>query len=296
MIPHSRSHFRAAGAFAALVAAALLVPVAAAQDDDFYGGPCAVTPGGWGAQPAGENPGQLLHDNFDAVFGDALVVGHLVFEDAQAVTDAMPYNGPGSAFLSHAVALEINLAFGAAGLLDGTVQDVTVDIDGNPYDGWTAQQVLAEAERILREEGAPGPGEHSDLITAMTGLNEGTFDYDCHALPPCPSGMMGVALADGDIELTWNAVADAESYNVYRATGDGDFVLIANVDVETYTDTATMPGVTYTYAVTTLIGSRESIGCGDTEVTAIPYFGTVVASAAAVLGAVGAFRLVRRRG
>jgi hypothetical protein len=54
------------------------------------------------------------------------------------------------------------------------------------------------------------------------------------------------------VSLTWDAVADAESYHVYRAEGDGHFDQIASVDDPSYDDTDVEIGNTYRYFVTAI--------------------------------------------
>lgn len=282
----------------ASVAALLAAPLAGAQSDDdddvtLDEVTCAVTPGGWGAKPAGNNPGQLLHDNFDDVFGDELVVGNLVFENAQAVTDAMPYTGPGSAFKSHSVALAINIAFGDEGLLAGTVSDVTVTSSDPGIDGKTATELLAMAEDILLTDSDIRPGEYSSLIDAMTGLNEEQFG--CHMPPECPANVMAIPQADGSIRLTWDATTGAVEYHVYRSTGSGARMHLATVNGTSYTDTTTAVGQAYSYTITADDGTLESRNCSAVIATAVPFFGGALLTAIAAVGAVGAFAVMRRR-
>jgi len=60
------------------------------------------TQGGWGASPAGNNPGTYLHANFEAAFGESLTVGcypnnyYVQLTSAQAVTDLLPAGGKGA--------------------------------------------------------------------------------------------------------------------------------------------------------------------------------------------------------
>lgn len=283
-------------AAAATLAVALLMPLASAQVADGEG--CAVTPGGWGAQPSGNNNGQLLHDNFDEVFGAELVVGDLVFEDAQDVTDALPYStGSGRAFKSHAVALEINIEFGDAGLLDGTISDVVVQddpttTDDDPYVGMDAREILALAEQLLIDE-TDGELQGHALIDIMANFNE--EQYGCHDNPPCPLGVTALPQDDGSIVIDWLEVEGAEEYRVYRATGGGDFILLASTENTTHTDTTAAVGVTYSYVVTAFDGVFESEDCQAVVTTAVPFFGGVVGIALALVGAVGAAAWARRR-
>ena len=57
------------------------------------------TPGGWGTEPSGNNPGAYLHANFAAAFPDDLQLWllhgdfYVSFTSAQAITDYMPAGG-----------------------------------------------------------------------------------------------------------------------------------------------------------------------------------------------------------
>ena len=183
------SHTRRAGmCISALsLTIALVLPVAAAdpgdEEDDISPQGCAVTPGGWGAPPRGNNPASLLYAHFDDVFGDALVVGDIEFDEASEITDAIP---SGDALLNHVVALAINLAFSEAALLSGRLADVTVP-DGE-FEGLTAWELLAIGEEALQDDDR-SPGEYSALIDALTGFNEQAFGCEAVA-PECPDGEM----------------------------------------------------------------------------------------------------------
>lgn len=286
---------------ALLVVGALIVALPPAQathttEEGLAGEGCAVTPGGWGATPNGHNPGALLHAWFDDVFGDELVVGDLTFEDAQDVTDALPYGGGfDGSFQSHAVALAINIAFGDAGLLNGTVSDI--EVEGGDYDGFTAVELLAEAEDVLLNDPTITGAEYSALNTAMSEFNDEDLEthHGCHEVPDCPEDLMAVAQSDGTVLITWDEVEDAEAYGVYRATGESeDFVLLDTTTDTEYNDTTTAVGVTYHYIVTAWDGLLESEGCASVTTTAIPFFPGLVLGGLAVAGSVGAYRWLRR--
>jgi len=101
------------------------------------GGWATFTQGGWGAKPAGNNAGMLLHTNWDRVYGAAgLVVGSgdytLTFTNAWAVTNFLPSGGTpkpldrdyvdpkgkttAGVLAGQVVALKLNVDFSAAGI------------------------------------------------------------------------------------------------------------------------------------------------------------------------------------
>ena len=133
------------------------------------------TPGGWGAPPAGNNPGQLLHDNFDDVYPDNFVVGigyTITFTEAEKITDFLPITGgnrggglstnyidpepndlsSGKSLAQQTIALKLNIDFNNAGLLgttDPLLKDLYVVDPASHCYGWTVEEVLLAAEEIL---------------------------------------------------------------------------------------------------------------------------------------------------
>ena len=63
------------------------------------------------------------------------------------------------------------------------------------------------------------------------------------------------ALEDGVVSLEWNAVSAADSYTVYRkAESESEFVKIADVTENSYSDASAKAGVTYEYVVKPVVG------------------------------------------
>jgi hypothetical protein len=64
------------------------------------------TPGGWGAEPNGNNPGTYLHNNFNAAFG-SLTIGcypnnyYIKLTSAQAITNLLPTGGTAAKLTSN---------------------------------------------------------------------------------------------------------------------------------------------------------------------------------------------------
>jgi len=77
-------------------------------------------------------------------------------------------------------------------------------------------------------------------------------------LPLAPASLTATA-ANGKVDLTWPAAANATSYTVRRATTDGGpYAFLANVITTNYTDTALSNGVPYYYVVSALNPAGES--------------------------------------
>lgn len=117
--------------------------------------------------------------------------------------------------------------------------------------------------------------------------------------PPCPVIVSVQATTQEGapvITLDWEPVANASSYVVYRALEGEDFEMLASTMDTTYTDTAVEVGVTYEYYVTAVIGEVESVGCEIVQATAVPFFGGMALGAIALVGAIAAYVVLRRRG
>ncbi|MGW7200969.1 cellulose 1,4-beta-cellobiosidase [Streptomyces chryseus] len=136
-----------------------------------------------------------------------------------------------------------------------TYVDVTgaAHLTGTTYTGVppATGQVWYYEVRAVDKAGREGPGSVDMPVTTVD------------ATPPAaPTGLAGKH-ADGANSLTWTAVADAVTYDVYRAAGDSrTYTKVATVGTPAYGDTALDPAVTsYKYTVKAL----------DTAGNASPY-------------------------
>jgi fibronectin type 3 domain-containing protein len=93
--------------------------------------------------------------------------------------------------------------------------------------------------------------------------------------PPAPTGLSATP-SDGRVALSWNAVAGATSYDVYRGTSSGGETLLqSGVAGTTFADTAVTDGTTYYYTVSAVNAAGE--GPHSTEVSATPQVGAPAA-------------------
>jgi len=129
------------------------------------------TQGGWGAAPAGNNPGTYLHANFKAAFGEFLTIGcypnnyYVQLTSAQAITNLLPTGGKAAALTSNAtdpaslsnvlvgqlVALKLSVGFDAfdAGFGQSSVALGNMIIGSGTFKGKTVADFLAIAEKVL---------------------------------------------------------------------------------------------------------------------------------------------------
>lgn len=76
-----------------------------------------------------------------------------------------------------------------------------------------------------------------------------------------------------NIALTWNADADAVSYDVYRGTASGkesSTPVATGITALTWTDTAVNAGQTYFYTITAVSGSNQSSPSNEASAT-VPF-------------------------
>ncbi|MCL2347415.1 MAG: fibronectin type III domain-containing protein, partial [Planctomycetaceae bacterium] len=87
----------------------------------------------------------------------------------------------------------------------------------------------------------------------------GAYEYQPSA-PLTPANFVATAVSTKTVLLTWDAVANAESYNVYRydSTVAGGWRLLANVAGTSWTQGGYTPGATYAFRVSAVNTAGES--------------------------------------
>ncbi len=76
--------------------------------------------------------------------------------------------------------------------------------------------------------------------------------------PTAPTGLAATA-GNGTVSLTWIAGANNRTFRIYRATGSSAAVLLGSSSVPSYLDATATNGVTYSYTVTGINGTKESV-------------------------------------
>lgn len=152
------------------------------------------TPGGWGAEPNGNNPGTYLHANFDDVWAN-LVVGcaggyRITLTNAQAITNLLPTGGKAgvltanatdpaemkNVLVGHLVALTLSLGFdmndpdfGEAGIHLGDML-----IGSGPFEDMTVNQFMVIANNVLG--GCSNAYTPQQILATATLINENYVD------------------------------------------------------------------------------------------------------------------------
>ncbi len=87
------------------------------------------------------------------------------------------------------------------------------------------------------------------------------------ASPAAPTGLNATA-GDSHVQLNWNAVSGATSYNVKRSTSSGTETTIASPGTNSFDDITAVNGTTYFYVVSAVGPGGE--GANSSEVSATP--------------------------
>lgn len=153
------------------------------------------TQGGWGASPAGNNPGTYLHANFKSAFGDFLTVGcypgkfYVKLTSAQAITGLLPAGGPAAALsavytdpaslknvlVGQLVALKLSIGFDYADDNFGQSPVALGDmiIASGPFKSNRVTDFLDIAEEVLG--GCSQDFTPAQIVETATSINE-NFD------------------------------------------------------------------------------------------------------------------------
>ncbi|MBS3964173.1 MAG: hypothetical protein KGZ80_06710 [Methylomonas sp.] len=123
---------------------------------------------------------------------------------------------------------------------------VATDLTGNSYDDGTAM----------------GGAHYFYTVVAKNGTGSSPDSSQVEGWGKLPAAVNTLSATQGTIinsvQLNWTAIADANGYNIYRATSSGSaFALIGTSNVEGYVDNNTGSGLAYYYKVSALVGTVE---------------------------------------
>ncbi len=148
-----------------------------------------------------------------------------------------------------------------------TARTVVVDVSGYLGVGTVLTDVLSG--------GTPYTVSADGRITvaSLAPLSGALLVYaDGDIIPPASPAILTATEGAGQVVLTWQPVADAVSYTVYRSLlSGGGYTPIATVSNPIYTDTAVVNGTTYYYVVTALDAAGNESGYSS-EAAAMPHY------------------------
>jgi alpha-L-fucosidase len=120
---------------------------------------------------------------------------------------------------------------------------------------------------------APGVTSVQCSASDLAGnTSTGSFTITVNLLPATPNGL-ATTIGDGSVGLSWNAVTNALTYNVYRslASGSQGSVVATNIAALNFNDSGLSNGTTYYYTVSGVNVVGE--GLPSTQIGATPLSG-----------------------
>lgn len=222
------------------------------------------TQGGWGAEPNGNNPGAYLHANFSTAIPQGVTIGScgntLTLTSAQAITNFLPsgstpsalpigtLTNPGGSYSNvlagQAVTLTLNIGFDNANPLFSVNTNSlgSLVLTSGLFSGWTVNQVLAEANKVLG--GCGSSYSPSDLNAALTSINEnydnGTVDkgfLTCSVTPPVTLFVIysipETCFGDSNGAISLSITGGVPPYTIQWSNG-ANTPLISNLPAGTY--------------------------------------------------------------
>lgn len=110
-----------------------------------------------------------------------------------------------------------------------------------------------------------------DIKVKIFGMRESVLDwpmYNPGTIPP-PTSVVAAQNAPGEVTLTWANVCD--TFLIERKTGSGSYSTLeaeyTNHGTDSYTDSTVADATTYTYRVTTLVGTSSSSAVESNPIT-----------------------------
>ncbi|MDZ7777488.1 MAG: LruC domain-containing protein [Bacteroidales bacterium] len=228
----------------------------ALDDDCDLDGFKTYSKGGWGAPPNGNNPGVLMHQNFDAIYPNGMVVGDpdnktVTFTTASAVTDYLPgsnlpgrpgrpmsgtlrtsFTDPGrplGEMANQIIAAKLNRDYNEAGVLgdnDNYTLGELIYVEG-PFLGYTVNEFLDMAEIALGGGGLNGFSEEQyknaaeDIVESFHEGNNAnilTCPFDDDEEEQDPFVEVNATCIDGDVIFTISNTGDGDMEDDFNYT------------------------------------------------------------------------------
>ena len=163
------------------------------------------------------------------------------------------------------VKLNWTISFGAA-----SYNVKRANVSGGPY------SAIANYTAVTFTDTAVTNGvNYYYVVSAVNPNGESTNSIEVRAipvapvLPPPPAGLAALA-DDGLVNLSWNAVAGAASYNIKRSTASGGpFTNVLNTSATAITDAGVTNGTTYFYVVSAVGSGNESPSSAPVSATPV---------------------------
>lgn len=167
------------------------------------------------------------------------VYGALTFSAAGNALDANISVGAGT--LKKPLIIIRNFTSGAAPSVK--LAEATLVADSDYY---ASLRAAASELWITLNRNLTGATNHLEIIPAAGGA------------PSAPSGLVATATTTANVELTWNAVAGALSYEIDRKSAGGDYVQVGVANANSYSDGTVNAAGAYLYRARAVNGAGTS--------------------------------------
>jgi beta-galactosidase len=188
------------------------------------------------------------------------------FQSAQTVTMSAPPAPIGLAAVASGA--QVTLAWNASA--NATSYNVKRSaISNGPY-AVVAMGVIATN---YTDTGLAAATTYYYVVSAVNSENESTNSVQVSATTAVagPVGLTATEVSSSQVNLTWNALTNAASYNVKRSTTSGGpyAVIATGLTTTNYSNTGLIIGDQYYYVVSAVVGGVESYN--SAEASALPY-------------------------
>lgn len=123
--------------------------------------------------------------------------------------------------------------------------------------GWS--RIGSGASTSYTDRDAVSGNEYAYTVVASKGSVSSAYDRTGKSIIylQCPK-KLAAKINENGINVTWSKIAGADSYQVYRRTGNGEWSRIGSSNSESFTDAKVNGGTNYTYTVRACKGSIQS--------------------------------------
>lgn len=118
-------------------------------------------------------------------------------------------------------------------------------------------------------------------VVAVDAGGAGPASSEATATPAIVPGLTAIA-GNGKVSLSWQPVAGASSYNIYRGTATGAETLLTANATTSYADTAVVNYTDYFYVVTAVVSGSETAPSLEVSGTPVKWIAVSIASAHAL--------------
>ena len=192
-------------------------------------------------------------------------------DPSQTVNATTPPGIPQNLVALAAGGVQVNLSWDAVSKADS--YSIYWHDNGTTTSNWTLLQSVTTTS--FSHTGLSSSTTYSYRITASTNSQEGNPSAEVSVTPALPAAPQNLtAVANGlQVDLSWDAVANADSYNVYwhdYGTTTANWTLLQSVAGTSFSHSNLDGGVTYSYRVTVIVTSQESDPSQTVNATTLP--------------------------